>query len=64
LNSLSSREKEVLEFLVEGMSYKMIATECKISTDTVRHHIRNIYDKLHVHSKSEAVVKAMKGKAV
>ena len=64
MNSLSAREKEVLEHLVEGMSYKMIATECKISTDTVRYHIRNIYDKLHVHSKSEAVIKAMKGKMV
>ena len=63
LNHLSDREKEILECLVEGMSYKMIAAECKISTDTVRHHIRNIYDKLHVHSKSEAVIKAMKGRA-
>ena len=62
LNQLSDREKEILECLVQGMSYKMIAAECKISTDTVRHHIRNIYDKLHVHSKSEAVVKAMKGR--
>lgn len=64
LNHLSDREKEILECLVQGMSYKMIAAECKISTDTVRHHIRHIYEKLHVHSKSEAVVKAMKGKMV
>ena len=62
LNRLSDREKQILECLVEGMSYKMIAAECRISTDTVRHHIRNIYDKLHVHSKSEAVIKAMKGR--
>jgi DNA-binding NarL/FixJ family response regulator len=61
-SNLSDREKEILECLVNGMSYKMIAAECKISIDTVRHHIRNIYDKLHVHSKSEAVIKAMKGK--
>ena len=64
LNQLSDREKEILECLVQGMSYKMIAAACKISTDTVRYHIRNIYDKLHVHSKSEAVIKAMKGKVV
>ncbi|HEY9701840.1 MAG TPA: response regulator transcription factor, partial [Allocoleopsis sp.] len=64
LNSLSVREKEILECLVEGMSYKMIASSCKISIDTVRFHIRNIYEKLHVSSKSEAVIKAMKGKIV
>jgi len=62
LNELSNREKEILECLVEGMSYKMIASACKISIDTVRFHIRNIYEKLHVSSKSEAVVKAMKEK--
>ena len=62
LNSLSSREKEILECLVQGMSYKMISSSCKISIDTVRFHIRNIYEKLHVGSKSEAVIKAMKGK--
>ncbi|MEP7109518.1 MAG: response regulator transcription factor [Ferruginibacter sp.] len=60
LNDLSNREKEILECLVEGMSYKMISTECKISIDTVRFHIRNIYDKLHVNSKSEAVAKALR----
>ena len=59
-HNLTSREKEVLECLVEGMSYKMIASHCAISIDTVRHHIRNIYDKLHVNSKSEAVAKAIK----
>jgi DNA-binding NarL/FixJ family response regulator len=62
LNDLSDREKEILNCLVEGMSYKMIAAECKISIDTVRFHIRNIYEKLHVSSKSEAVIKAIKGK--
>ena len=62
LNELSNREKDVLECLVEGMSYKMIASACKISIDTVRFHIRNIYEKLHVSSKSEAVSKAIKGR--
>jgi DNA-binding NarL/FixJ family response regulator len=59
LNTLSVREKEILGCLVEGMSYKMIASSCKISIDTVRFHIRHIYEKLHVSSKSEAVVKAL-----
>lgn len=61
---LSTREKEILKCLVEGMSYKMIAETCFISADTVNGHIKNIYRKLQVHSKSEAVVKAVKGKIV
>ena len=62
--NLSIREKEILKCLVEGMSYKMIAATCFISPDTVNGHIKNIYRKLEVHSKSEAVVKAIKGKMV
>ena len=61
---LSEREKEILSCLVNGMSYKLIANACFISIDTVRGHIRNIYDKLHVHSKGEAVAKAIKGNIV
>jgi DNA-binding NarL/FixJ family response regulator len=61
---LTRREKEILACLVEGMSYKMIADECAISIDTVNMHIKNIYKKLQVHSKSEAVIKALKGKIV
>ena len=62
--NLSSREKEILKCLVEGMSYKLIAVNCFISIDTVHGHIKNIYKKLQVHSKSEAVVKAIKGRMV
>ena len=61
---LSEREKDILRCLVEGMSYKMIADACFISIDTVRTHIRNLYEKLHVHSKSEAVAKAIKANIV
>lgn len=61
---LSDREKEILSFLVEGMSYKMIADAGSISLDTVRSHIKNIYEKLHVHSKGEAVAKAIKSRIV
>jgi len=64
LEDLSEREKEILECLVEGMSYKMIASSCKISIDTVRFHIRNIYEKLHVSSKSEAVAKALRRNSI
>jgi DNA-binding NarL/FixJ family response regulator len=62
--NLSDREKEVLQKLVEGMSYKMVAASLKISFDTVHSHIANIYAKLHVNSKSEAVAKAIKQKLV
>jgi DNA-binding NarL/FixJ family response regulator len=58
--NLSDREKEILSCLVKGMSYKLIASACFISIDTVRGHIRNIYEKLHVHSKGEAIAKAIK----
>src|SRR6185436_17996699 len=61
---LSAREKEILNCLVKGMSYKMIADTCFISIETVNVHIKNIYKKLQVHSKSEAVVKAIKGRIV
>ena len=61
---LSDREKEILSFLVEGMSYKMIADACFISIETVSGHIKNIYKKLQVHSKSVAVVKAIKSKII
>lgn len=62
--NLSDREKEVLQHLVNGYSYKMIAAEMFISIDTVRSHIKKIYEKLHVNSKSEAVAKAFKDKLV
>jgi len=61
---LSEREKDVLQSLVNGNSYKMVAAALKISIDTVRTHIRNIYDKLQVNSKSEAVAKALKDRNV
>jgi DNA-binding NarL/FixJ family response regulator len=57
---LSDREKEVLNHLAEGNNYQEIANSLYISVDTVRHHIRNIYKKLHVHSQSEAVAKAIR----
>jgi DNA-binding NarL/FixJ family response regulator len=62
--NLSSQEKRVLEYLVKGYSYKMIAPELDISVDTVRFHIKKIYDKLHVHSATEAVSKALQNKIV
>ncbi|MBK8143341.1 MAG: response regulator transcription factor [Chitinophagaceae bacterium] len=62
--NLSDREKEVLQHLVNGYSYKMIASDMFIAIDTVRSHIKKIYEKLHVNSKSEAVAKAFKDKII
>ncbi len=57
---LTPREKEILTGLVEGYNFKAIADSLFISIETVRFHFRNIYKKLHVHSQSEAVAKAIK----
>ena len=62
--TLSQRELVILQCLVNGDSYKMIADHCSISIGTVRSHINNIYKKLHINSKSEAVAKALKEKLV
>ncbi len=61
---LSLREKEVLKLLVQGKSYKMIAADLFITYDTVRAHIKKIYEKLHVGSMTEAVSKAIKHRIV
>ena len=61
---LSTREREILQRLLEGDSYKMIADACFISIGTVYCHINSIYKKLHVNSKSEAVVKAIREQLV
>jgi DNA-binding NarL/FixJ family response regulator len=60
LNRLSPREQEVLQLLTNGNSYKMIAHKCNITVETVRTHIKRIYDKLQVHSATEAASKAYK----
>jgi DNA-binding NarL/FixJ family response regulator len=62
--ALSHREISILKCLVNGDSYKMIADHCSISIGTVRTHITNIYKKLHINSKSEAVAKALKERLV
>jgi len=56
-DKLSAREQEILQLLMKGYSYKMIAPELKIILETVRTHIKRIYEKLHVHSASEAIAK-------
>ncbi len=55
---LTDREKEILDYLAKGYLYKEIATELFISKETVKKHIHNIYDKLHVQTRTEALNKA------
>ena len=64
MQSLTPREHDVLSLLVRGYSYKMAAGEMEIGIETLRYHIKNIYSKLHVNSKSEAVAKAIQNKLV
>lgn len=53
VQSLTDRQKEILEYIVHGMSYKLIAEKLFVSIDTVRYHVKNIYQILHVHSRYE-----------
>lgn len=61
---LTGREKEILYSLVDGLSYKKIAEKYFISISTIRTHVSKIYQKLHVHSKSQAVAKVLQNKPV
>lgn len=60
--NLTPRELDILQWLVEGLSYKKIAEKLFISPLTVQSHIKRVYEKLQVHSKSAAVSKALKYK--
>lgn len=61
---LTEKETMVLKHLVDGKSYKQVAAEMKITLETVRSHIKNIYRKLHVNSMSQAVAKAINQKLI
>ncbi|HLF64208.1 MAG TPA: response regulator transcription factor [Saprospiraceae bacterium] len=61
---LSSREREVLKYLTDGLSYKMIADKMGVSYFTVNAHVKHVYEKLHVHSLGEALAIAFKQRVV
>jgi DNA-binding NarL/FixJ family response regulator len=61
---LTNREKEILELLVKGNSYKMIGEKSNVTVDTVKKHLQNIYHKLHVSCGTEAVAKALQHKII
>ena len=63
-SNLTVKETDILRLLVSGYSYKMIADHVHIGIDGVRFHIKKIYDKLHVHSATEAVSKAIKDQLI
>ncbi len=58
IEALSNRENEILQLLAKGLLYKEIADQLSISVSTVRQHIHNIYEKLHVQNRTEAINKA------
>jgi len=58
---LSLRQLEILRMLAQGHSYKACAATLDVGIDTIRSHVRKIYERLHVHSRSEAVWKALQG---
>ena len=60
MENLSRREQEVIELLAKGYRYKEIADALNMGFDTVRSHLRSIYDKLHVQSRTEAVAKYLR----
>jgi DNA-binding NarL/FixJ family response regulator len=62
--ALTPREREILQWLVKGYSYKMIASTCKLSNETVKSHMKNIYQKLQVSCGTEAVSKALRERLI
>lgn len=61
---LTTRQKEVLAHLVQGLKYQTIADEMFLSYEGVHSHVKNIYKKLHVSSRSQAIIKAIEGKLI
>ena len=58
---LTNKEKEIVLDLVDGLSYKMIADKQNVTIDTVRTHIKHVYNKLHVHCKADVIRKSLQG---
>ena len=62
--NLTPHETRLLKLFVQGHNYKTAAAELGLSVNTISFHVRNIYDKLQVHSRSEAVAKALRNRLV
>ncbi len=61
---ITEREQQILQLLTQGCTYRMIGLECTISVETVRRHLKNIYQKLHVQCGTEAVAKALRERII
>jgi len=61
---LTPQETRLLGFLVEGHNYKTAASKLGVSVNTISFHMRRVYEKLQVHSKSEAVAKALRNRII
>lgn len=61
---VTEREQEILQLLTQGYTYRMIGIQCSISVETVRRHLKNIYQKLHVQCGTEAVAKALRERII
>ena len=62
--NLTPQEVRLLQLLSDGYSYEGASAQLNISVNTVRNYIRSVYDKLHVHTKSEAVSKALRNRVI
>ena len=60
-STLTTRQREIVDLIVEGLSYKMVADKLSISIETVRDHIKKIYRTLHINSKGELIKKSLDG---
>lgn len=59
-SELTSKENEIVNYLVDGFTYKKIAETLNNSIETIRHHVKNIYKKLHINSRAELMKKRMR----
>ena len=64
ISELNEREEQILNLMAQGKSYSTIADEVFLSIDGVYYHIRHIYEKLHVHSRAEAVAEGIKKRLI
>jgi DNA-binding NarL/FixJ family response regulator len=60
-SELTAREREIVLGLVEGLSYKMLASRMNVTIETIRTHVKNIYQKLQIHSKAEVISRSLRG---
>ena len=60
-NNLTEKERTIISYMVDGQSFKMIAANLNNSIETIKHHCKNIYRKLHVNSKAEVIAKSIRG---